>query len=91
MIGETGTCMGCGRRRERALVEVTTVSDLEPVYVDGSWEGCCGWPVQRMASPRRRPYRDPWGDVWIGPSAPYPKVPTPEDLLHAAGLSVGWP
>ena len=85
-----GVCMGCGRRLERGVVDVSCLEDEVPRFMAGTWEACCGWPVQELATARRRPYYDPWGDVWIGPSAPYPMVPTPEDLLRGAGLSVGW-
>ena len=91
MLITDGVCMGCGGPRERALADVSAMADLEPVYMAGQWDRCCGWPVQLIASPRRRPYCHPWGDVWIGPSAPYPDVSTPDDLLRHAGLLIGLP
>lgn len=73
MIGALGTCMGCGRRRERGMVEITTMGEAEPSYIPGRWESCCGWPVATWVPGM--------GSQYLGPD-----VPSPEDLLRAAGL-----
>lgn len=72
MIRYLATCMGCGGRRTRGLVEITSLGEAESSFLPGRWEPCCGWPVQELAS-------------LLGPVCG-PDVPSPEDLLRAAGL-----
>lgn len=68
-----GVCMACGRHLHRARVEVTTIGDQVPQFIDGVWDGCCGGPVAECA---------PLVHAMEGPS-----VPTPMDILRGAGLA----
>lgn len=68
--------MVCGGPRTRLRIEITTLSQEDPVYVPGRWESC--------------PVCDDYGPVAVpapimGPSQDVP-VPSPEDLLRAFGL-----
>lgn len=72
-----GICMGCGQELLRDRIEITTLSDDVPRFIDGQWDVCCGTAVALPA-----PSMGPLQDV---------PVPTPTDLLRGAGLWVGLP
>jgi hypothetical protein len=58
----------------RGLYEVTTLSDRVPRFMPGGWNACCGYLVQIQTT-------------CLG-ALEGPPVPTPEDILRAAGLHV---
>lgn len=73
-----GMCMTCSGPRDRVWIEITTLDDSQPRYVAGAWDSCyrCG----SSAEPAVLTY-------WMGP-VQGPALPTPDDILRAAGHDV---
>lgn len=76
-------CARCGAAGERAWYEVTTFAERVPRHLPGLPWSCtaCGGPAFPVPIDRLAPVLGPLQDV---------AIPTPDDLLVAAGLPPRW-
>ena len=74
------TCARCGGIQWQGMVDVRTMVDPGPVLMPGRWEACeeCGHTGEPTVPPTPCP---PMRAFPLGPP-----IPSPEDLLRAAGL-----
>jgi len=77
-------CRICWAPQHREYADASTM-DGTRVWVPGQWEPCseCGWneaPMEWDFVPLDR------APIYVGPAAPFPLQPTPEDILRGAGL-----